>query len=90
MSGTSIDALPRPMVVGLVDEGLVDEGLVDDGVVDDGGTELDVVVDVDVELDVVGRVGGGGRGGNSMSPRSGKSSCEQSTGSPVSPSMKLQ
>lgn len=90
MSGTSIDALPRPMVVGLVDEGLVDEGLVDDGVVDDGGTELDVVVDVDVELDVVGSDGGGGRGGNSMSPRSGKSSCEQSTGSPVSPSMKPQ
>lgn len=46
-----------------------------------------VVVDVD---DVVGSDGGGGSGGSSMSPRSGKASWEQSMGSPVRPSMKLQ
>ena len=52
---------------------------------------LDEVVEVDVDVDdVVGSDGGGGRGGRSMSPRSGKASWEQSRGSPVRPSTKLQ
>ena len=56
---------------------------------------LDVVVEVLVVDDgsvvvvVVGSDGGGGRGGRSMS-RSGNASWEQSMGSPVRPSMKLQ
>ena len=57
-------------------------------VVSDGGT-LVVVVEV-VVVDVVGSEGGGGSGGSSMSPSSGNASCEQSRGSPVRPSTKLQ
>lgn len=64
-------------------------------VVSDGGrvvvleVVLVVVVDVITVVVVVGRDGGGGRGGRSM-PRSGNASWEQSIGSPVRPSTKLQ
>jgi hypothetical protein len=86
MSGTLIDASPSPGVV--LDE-VVDTT---DVVV---ATDVEVVVGavvvvLDVDVVVVGRLGGGGSGGNSMSPKSGKASCEQSTGTPVSPSTKLQ
>jgi hypothetical protein len=48
------------------------------------------VVDVAVGTVVVGRDGGGGSDGTGTSGRSGNASCEQSIGSPVSPSTKLQ
>jgi hypothetical protein len=54
-------------------------------------TLVDVVdVDVAVGTVVVGRDGGGGSDGTGTSGRSGNASCEQSIGSPVSPSTKLQ
>lgn len=90
--GSPVPTLPAPgKVVDVVDV-VVDVDVEDveevvevdvEEVVDDEVVVLDVVV-------VVGRDGGGGRGGNSMSPRSGNSSWEQSTGSAVSPSMKAQ
>jgi hypothetical protein len=88
---TSSLAAPIPGIVVEVDEVLVDvEDVLDVLVLDvlvlgEGVVELGAVLVV-----VVGRDGGGGRGGNSMSPRSGNCSWEQSTRSPVSPSTKLQ
>jgi hypothetical protein len=52
--------------------------------------EVLVVETLVVEVLVVGSDGGGGRGGSSKSPRSGKASWEQSSGSPVRPSTKAQ
>jgi hypothetical protein len=49
-----------------------------------------VVVVVGGTVVVVGRDGGGGSDGTGTSGRSGKGSWEQSSGSPVSPSTKLQ
>ena len=88
MSGTLIDAFPSPGVV--LDEVVGASDVVVATVVDVVVGAVVVVLDVDVDDEVVGRLGGGGSGGNSMSPRSGNASCEQSTGSPVSPSTRLQ
>jgi hypothetical protein len=89
------------MVTGVdVEVELVDVDVDDDVVVvSDGGAVvvvLEVVVVEVVAVDggcvvvVVGSDGGGGSGGRSMSPRSGNPSWEQSMGSPVRPSTKLQ
>jgi hypothetical protein len=58
-------------------------------VVSPTGTLEVVVAGCVVVVVVVGREGGGGSGKSSMG-RSGNPSCEQSTGTPVSPSTKLQ
>ncbi|HEX2042024.1 MAG TPA: hypothetical protein VHF24_05235 [Acidimicrobiales bacterium] len=53
-----------------------------------GGRVVDVVLGTLVV--VVGREGGGGSDGTGTSGTWGNGSCEQSSGSPVSPSTKLQ
>lgn len=78
--------------VELVDvEVVLEVVVVSDGrVVVELGVVVEVVVDPgSVDVVVVGSDGGGGRGGRSM-PRSGNASWEQSMGSPVRPSTKLQ
>lgn len=95
-----VDVLVLDVVELDVDVLVLDVLVVDVDVEVESGSVVDVVVvDVDVVVGsgkvvdvvvVVGRDGGGGSDGTEMSPSSGNCSWEQSIGTPVSPSTKLQ